>query len=363
MELTAEAYKIYTWLFSSIWMRKPVIILASDLKDAYEHTGKLFPIIPRYRRFYISGQIPQRFPVWLKNPNLLKSNDTQMVEKSLLASFDEEKHAHGFTLQLINFDTNEAFFKDILLKIDRGWIAFSKIQEEKLNEIFREYSFERKQFGKCTFIFPSGRPRLLNVESKLMRRYMSRNKFPTQNLIQRKMEEVRYTAEFLVSEIENGCFLHQAEIQELFGFDNAYFEKCLGIIQSEFHIDVKRYISRTSTKLKRLQNKILKLEGLLYFAIVKNKQVVGIKKAATGGVVSIAAIKEFDLFVNNFLDNFSMGALEQIIIDFKRNTKFILIANRISAAAKDDSIFCFFLDKRTPVASFLQEASEIISEE
>lgn len=362
MELTAEAYKLYTWLFSSIWMRKPVIILAHDLSEAYEHIGKLFPIIPRYRRFYISGQIPQRFPVWLKNPNLLKSNDTNILEKSLLASFDEEKHAHGFTLQLINFDTKEAFFKDILLKIDRGWIAFSTIQEEQLKEIFNDSAFEKRQFGKCTFIFLNGRPRRLNIESRLMRRYMSRNKFPTQNLIQRKMEEIRYTAEFLVSEIENGHFLHQAEIQELFDFDNAYFEKCLGIIQSEFHIDVKRYISRTSTKLKRLQNQIMKLDGVQYFAIVRDNQIVGLKKAATSGAVPVGTIKDFNLFVKKFLKEFSMGTPDQIIIDFKRNTKFILATNTFTTA-KDDSIFCFFLDKQTPVASFLLEAKEIISEE
>lgn len=363
MELTADAYKLYTWLFSSIWMRKPVIILASELNDAYEHMEKLFPIIPRYRRFYISGQVPQRFPMWLKNPNLLKSNDTHILERSLLASFDEEKHANGFTLQLINFNTDEAFFKDILCKIDRGWIAFSTIDEHRLTEIFDQYSLEKRRFGKCTFIFLEGRPRLLNVESKLMRHYMSRNKFPTQNLIQRKMEEIRYTAEFLVSEIENGRYFHQAEIQEIFGLDDTYFEKCMGIIQSEFHINVKRYISRTSTKVKRLLNNIIKIDGLLYFAIVRNNQIIGIKKAAKCAAIPIAAIKEFDLFVNGLPDNFAIGDLDQIVIDFKRDTKFILISNKKTEVVKEDSLFCFFLDSHTPVASFLQEAGEIINRE
>ncbi|MBD3287186.1 hypothetical protein GF337_00135 [candidate division KSB1 bacterium] len=361
MELTAEAFKLYTWLFSSIWMRKPVIILSSDLKDAHEHIARLLPIIPRYRRFYISGIVPQRFPVWLKNPNIFTSNDAHVLEKSILSSFDEEKHASGYTLQLINFNTSEIFFRNILTKIDRGWIAFSTIRAEQLTEIFENYSPEFRHLGKCTFIFLNSRPRKINVEAKLMRTYMSGAKLPTQNLIQRKMEEIRYSAEYLVSEIENGHYFYQAEIQELFGFDHASFEKCLDLIQTEFHIDVKRYIRRTSTKMKRLQNKIMKLKGVLYVATLKNNQILGIKKAASCDKVPMESIKEFNRFIQDFADEFGMDAPDRLLIDFKRNTKFIAIVSK--SDQQEQSLFCFFLDNQTPVASFLREADEVIKKE
>ena len=363
MNLTTKNFKLFTWLFSSIWLRKPIVISSPEIKNSDNLLDDLIHFIPQYRYMFLCGNVTKKYSLTQKKTDLSKIEDCSRLKKFVLTSFEEEKIINGGNpLQLIGFDVQFSTFEDILKHLDRGWIVSTTISTEELQKVFSEYSDEVHKLNGCAVIFLNGRPRKSPIESKLIKNYLTRSELAAQNLIQRKVGEIRHTAELLVSEIESGRTFQQAEIQELFELDNWNFARCLEIIKAEFHLDIKRYVHHTSHKIKRIHNKILEQEGIIYTCSIKNDELTGLQKSTEREVFPLRAMIEFSSYIANFNKKHKIGEIDQLSIDLTRKTKLILKSYR-NSKTKDPIIFGFFLKADTPVVSFLREVDQIINAE
>lgn len=352
--------KINTWLLSSIWTRKPVIVYSKDprfLKDYFNELNRFFP---KYRQPILVGKFPKAVQYGFSKPKLVNNSSPQDVQEMLLNIFEEERSLESRSLQLVVWDPPEEFFSQVLSHLDRGWITFTTLDPRHLQKFFPDCEYETYAISEdLDAVFICGRPYRVPIELEIVKNYFSRSPISSYFLIQKKLHEIKYVADAIVSEIGHGKKFHQVEIQELFELDNQNFEKCMQIIEAEFHLDVNRYITRTSNQIKKILRKMIELEGVIYACAFRNQQLTGIVKSRPDVPFPLSFYEKLIHLSQNLKRDYLPGTLNQVVFELNRKTKIIFLSNQINNSSQ--ICFGFFLNPRVLVPSFIREVTNLIA--
>jgi hypothetical protein len=352
--------KINTWLFSAIWTRKPVFIYSKDPGALNEYYKDLIGFIPKYRQAILVGDFPKKVQFGFNKPKLIHNDALPDVQDMLLNVFEEEKSLESRSLQLLVWEPSPDFVRQVLTRLERGWIATTSILPETLKTWFPEAVFEGFPLSKnMEVIFVSGHPGRVSIELEIMKTYFSRSPISAAFLIQKKLHEIKFIADAIMSEIGHGKKFHQVELQELFELDYQNFEKCLQIIEAEFHLDINRYIQRTSNQIKKILRQLLEIEGVIYACALRNGKLAGILKVQQNTPFPLSFFKKLIRANHPQYHNSLPGALDYIVFELNRKTKIILLPKLIPNS-RSQTWFGFFISPKILVVPFIREVSKII---
>lgn len=352
--------KIHTWLFSSIWTRRPVILYSPDINFLSELNNDLIARIPRYRQPVLVGDFPKKIQFGFSKPKIINNMPSADLKEILLNIFEEERLLESRSLELMVWEPSVEFVQQVLTRLDQGWIALSTLSPEILQTCFPGTRFERYPLtGQAEVIFVAGRPGRVSIEQELMKMNFTRSPISAAFLIQKKMHEIKFIAEAIVSEIGHGKKFHQVELQELFTLDQVHFEKCLQIIEAEFHLDIQRYIKRTSNAVKKILRQLIEIEGIIYACAFRNGKLTGIVHTQAGIVFPLRFFKKLVRSQHPLAQHSLPEALDYLVFELNRKTKIILLPKFIHNR-RTPVWFGFYINPNVLVAPFLREVNRML---
>lgn len=354
--------KLFSWIFSAIWLRHPVIIQSPNIKQTETIFNEISPFIPRYRYPIICGNVSPGILLNYIRPLYLGRESLPTITQTILSSFEEEKNLECKPLQLLSFDSDSTCFLSILRELQKGWIATTTLSTGEIQDFFPDETMEIQAFDEnSAIIFLKGRPRNVSLELELLDGYISRNHHAGSYFIQKKFAEIHYAAEAVVKEIEEGKTFRQEEIREYYQLDAKSFEKCMQIIESEFNTIVQRYVTRTAPKIKKILNKTRNLEGILYACSLTNGELTGLMKTRESIKVPIDFYQDLFPFVQHLTQSHEVGKPKQIIIEYCRKTKLLIMF--LQSSTQSENAFAFFLKQDILLPPFIREITNIINSE
>jgi len=193
----------------------------------------------------------------------------------------------------------------------------------------------------------------------ILKMFNSRSALTAQYHIQKKVTEIRFAAETLVLEIEQGKTFQQAEIQELFDLDYQNFMKCLEIIEAEFYLKIDRYVSLTSNRIKYILQKLCNLEGVLYVCSITNGDLTGLLKTRDRIIFPLIFFHNYFPFIRKIANKLEIGIPDQISVELSHQMRLVILNDSHSTEHK--SAFGFFISAETTLTPFIREALQMIN--
>jgi len=355
--------KMHTWLFSSIWTRRPVILSSPDLSFLSEFYNDLIALIPRYRQPILVGDFPKKIQFGFSKPKIINNMPPEEIQELLLNIFEEERLLESRSLELMVWNPSLELMQQVLARLDQGWITVTTLAPEVLQSAFPGTRFERYPLtDQAEVIFVAGRPARVSIEQELMQMYFTRSRISAAFLIQKKMHEIKFIAEAIVSEIGHGKKFHQVELQELFALDQLHFEKCLQIIEAEFHLDIHRYIKRTANPVKKILRQLIEIEGVIYACAFRNGKLTGIVHTQSGIVFPLRFFKKLVRSRHQLAQHSLPEALDYLVFELNRKTKIILLPKFLHHR-RTPVWFGFFINPNVLVAPFLREVNRMLGKQ
>lgn len=362
MNLTTNNFRLYSWLFASIWTRHPIIISSPQINESNALLIDIANFFPQYRQTFSCSKLPKKIMMSRNKPHIMRPENISDLKDSVLNILEEEKNVNSVPFQFVCCDVLPEEFTGIFSQVDRGWLCTTRLPSQVLANFFPGRPFEKYELDDCEIIFLDGHPRKVPIESRLIKTFITRSPLAAGHLIQKKIAEIRYAAEILIDEIEQGRQFSQAEVQEYFELDDRDFEKCLEIIEAEFRIKIGRYVRRTSTKTKHIQNKIMKLEGIIYACCYKNNQLIGLTKSKEIETIPIQELLNLPDFIKKLVKTCALGTIDRLIVEMTRKTK-LLIEVFNNPNSNENMIWGLFLKADIPVVPISRAINQIIKEE
>ncbi|MBN2089676.1 hypothetical protein JW964_08680 [candidate division KSB1 bacterium] len=360
MKLTNQNFRLYSWLFAAIWSRQPIIIHSHSTPEAtLSILENIIPFIPKYRQLIIHGDLPRRFLFASHRPKYIENINFELLCESILTSFEEEKNLRCRPITYFGYDVPEQIFQKILQLLDRGWIATSSLSIDRIENIFQNASPESFRFNDdISITFLKGHPKRMPMEMQILKIFNSRSALTANYHIQKKETEIRYAAETLVQEIEQGKTFQQAEIQELFDLDYQNFMKCLEIIEAEFYLKIDRYITLTSNRIKHVLQKLCTLDGVLYVCALSDGDLTGLLKTRDRIVFPLKFFHSYFPFVRKMVNKLEIGIPDQISVELSHQLRLVILNDSPSNDYK--VAFGFFITAETAITPFVKEALQLI---
>ncbi len=360
MNLTNQNFRLYSWLFAAIWSRQPIIIHSHSTPEAaLQILEDIMPFIPKYRQLLIHGDLPRRLIFESYRPKYIQNISFDLLCESILASFEEEKNLKSRPMTYLGYNVPEQVFQGVLQSLDRGWIVTTSLSIDKIEKIFLNDSPESLRYSdEISVTFLKGRPKRMPIEMQILKIFNSRSTLTANYHIQKKETEIRYAAETLVQEIEQGKTFQQAEIQELFDLDYQNFMKCLEIIEAEFYLKIDRYINLTSNRIKHILQKLCTLNGVLYVCSLAGGELTGLLKTQDRIVFPLNFFHRYFPFVRKMVSELEIGIPDQISIELSHQLRLVILNS--SPLNEDKVAFGFFISAETAIAPFIREALQLI---
>jgi hypothetical protein len=361
VKLTNQNFKLYSWLFSAIWSRQPIII--------HSHSSSAAPLpiledimhfIPQYRQLIIHGDLPRKFLFDSHRPKHIENINFELICDSILTSFAEEQNLKSRPITYLGYNVTEQIFLKVLKLLDRGWIATTSLPINKIENIFQNVSLESVRFNDdISIIFLNGHPRRMPLEMHLLKMFNSRSVLIAYYHIQKKVSEIRFAAETLVQEIEQGKTFQQAEIQEFFDLDYQNFMKCLEIIEAEFYLKIDRYVTLTSNRIKHVLQKLCNLDGVLYVCAITDGDLTGLLKIRDRIVFPLIFFHNYFPFIRKIANKLEIGIPDQISVELSHQMRLVILNDSHSTEHK--SAFGFFISTDIAFSPFVREAQQLIN--
>lgn len=315
MKLIQNDFELTIQLLSSIWLRKPIIISINSESRAIPMLEELLSLIPEYRQLILCGPAPKNILWQRRNTKTIEDDNLPFVYETLFSSLNEEKVGNNFPLQIIYFNASHKIFKNILGKIDRGWIAISLLSLEDMRQYFKSRHFEifhSREYAVTFFIEKSTN---CVLERKILEKIKNRSDTATAFLIQKKFAEIRYAGKALVREIETGQPLYQVEMQELFEMDSFHFDKSLEVLAAEQYLDAVRYIHFPSPKLQEALDQISRIAGVIWVCALFENHILGLSKSPMTDNLPLSSLPKFYNVINRVSNFYEIGSLYRLKID------------------------------------------------
>jgi len=354
MIITNGNFKIYSWILASIWSREPIIISSPSNEALEDFLTDLFHFFPQYRQTVACGELPKKIYNLRSRLKLIEEIDCVILKETIITAFQEEENCPGVPLQLLCFNVDSNVFATVLIHLNRGWLATTRLPPPALKLFFHEMSFEVIKFNSCSIIFLKGHHQRVPIEANLIKSYLMRSELAASYLIQKKMSDIRYAAEVLINEIEQGKKFYQAEIQEIFKLTAWDFEKCLDIMQAEFYLDSRRYVRHTPNKIKQIHKELMRLNGILYVCSFYGNKLIGLTRSKEIEILPLKTFREFPEHLEKMMALIQIGPIERMTIEFCRKTKLVFYVFQNHSRADKPVIFGFFLKPNVTVGAFLK---------
>jgi len=360
VNLTNQNFQLYSWLFAAIWLRQPIIIHSSSIPEAtLQILEDIIPFIPKYRQLIVHGDLPRRLLFESYRPKYIENISFDLFRESILTSFGEEKNLKSRPITYLGYNVSERVFQEVLQLLDRGWIATTSLSINKIGKIFQNASPKSLQYSdEISVTFLKGRPKRMPIEMQILKIFNSRSALTANYHIQKKETEIRYAAETLVQEIEQGKTFQQAEIQELFDLDYQNFMKCLEIIEAEFYLKIDRYINLTSNRIKHILQKLCTLDGVLYVCSLADGELTGLLKTHNRIIFPLNFFHSYFPFVRKMINQLEIGMPDQISIELSHQLRLVILNG--SQSTEDKVAFGFFISAETAITPFVREALQLI---
>jgi len=357
MENLYKNIELSSKLLNAIWLRKPIIISCNYGNKIDKYFDEVLRFIPDYRLLIVCGKAPKRVIYQKTNIKVLELNDKQLTAQSLFSSFEEE-NISAPPLQLICFETDEWFFKHILNRLDRGWIAITSLDKDKItNSLQSKISFFFNQ-NLMTFFFLNNLSSNDGLDKQLIKTTNNKSEAVVRLLLQKKMSEIRYVGQALIKEIEQGKTISQTEIEELYSIDTASFKRAIEVLESETRLDISKYIDFTPTVISLILNRINKLNGVLTSICLKDKEIIGIIKKEQFNINDSQFFLSFYSLLSKLDKDFHVGKNITLSFEFDTNIQLLFIKTaRVSDF--EDIVFVFILESSVNILLFLYEIENI----
>ena len=347
-------------LLNAIWLRKPVIINFNDVNKVNKYIDEMLNFIPDYRQLIICGKVPKRVVYQKNNIKILELKDKQLIAQSLFSSFEEENISTP-PLQLICFETDEWFFTHILNRLDRGWIATSSIDKDKITNLLQpKISFSFSQ-DMMTFFFLNDSLGNSVFEQRLLKIPNNKPDSIIRLFLQKKMSEIRYVGQALIKEIEEGRTINQTEVEELYNIDSDSFLKSIEVLKSEARSDISKYINFTPIIISSILNRMSKLNGLLTAICLKKQKIIGIIKKESFNFDYLQLFSSFYTLLSKLETDYHFGKNVNLSIQFN-TTKQLLFLKTDRISNFKDIVFAFILESNINILLFLYEIDNIFKE-
>ena len=360
MKNLLENKNLAATILSTIWLRKPIIFYTDDKNNFDRLIQEIIHFIPDYRQLIFYGQVPKTIIYNKFRPKVLNTDDLKSIEISLIQSFEEE-NIHAPPLQLIFFDANEWILTNLLKQFEKGWIAFTFADVKKIQEFFESNDMLSINAENYKIIFPKGGPDDKKLEYKLINKARNRTLSTVRILLQKKMNEIRFTAQALLEEIEAGRKINQLEIEECFEIDSLNFAKVLDILKVEARLNVKPYIQLIPKYISLLLDKLSKISGVDTIACLHKNELLGIVRNKDFEFIPQQLFSPFVSFLNYLNDLNEWGSYQQINLELQNGIK-MLFFKKDEISKHRNLTFAAIIDRKSNAFLVLKEIKNILKE-
>jgi len=360
MENLYNNIEISSKLLNAIWIRKPIIISLKNDNNVHKYIDEVLSFVPDYRLLIACGKVPKRVMYAKTNIKIFDLKDKKSFAQGLFASFEEENISVP-PLQLICFDADEWIFSHILNQIDRGWVAITHLDKDKIANLFQSQISFSVNHDLATFFFLNNLSENSLFEKQLILTTRDKPEAIVRLLLQKKMSEIRYVGQALIKEIEQGKKISQSEIEEIYNIDTSAFTRTIEVVKSETRMDISKYIEFTPEAISLMLGRITKLNGVLTAVCLKQNKIIGIIKNEQLNINNSYFFPSFYALLVKLERDFHLGKNIKLSFTFD-NAKQLLFIKTDRISDYQDIVFAFILKSSVNIFLLLHEIDNIFKE-
>lgn len=260
-------------VLASLWDRNRMVCSVSDPSLFHPLFCWLRIYIPRYRPILLLGDVP-RETRHLKGVRVLESGDLASRRAALEQALSEEETGAP-PFQVVGFGLEDEHFRELLGRLDRGWVAFfSGLTRKKLEDAGLSVIEEIPIEGGSLFLIDPLPPEL-TAEEELLLETASCSPAMKDFMIQMRQSQMHLAFQAISAELESGRSLTQPYLSETLRVKEKGLKKILSLGLRERRLDLASYIRDTSPRVIDFLKSLSQESELALAAVFDREELIG----------------------------------------------------------------------------------------